>query len=138
MKIEGVVYSKYFKILLSVFLIIAVIEFVFSVLGMPIGDVYIAGIDLDQDTGYILVLRSLISSLFISGCVNFALILKLIKRKLDINNWPAVAIVIMTIFFPLEIFVSMILVVPNILVYGIKSFKKNKEHRRQGDGSPVS
>ena len=123
MKISNAVYKRNFKILLSVFLILVIVEFVFSLLGVQLGDVYIAGLDLDQDNVPTYFLKSVISSLTISAFVNFFLIISLVKKRLGFSSWPAPAVVFMTILIPLEILICMILVIPNIIFFGINGMK---------------
>ena len=133
MTISGRVLKKYFQILLTVFIAVAVIEFVFTAIGMPLGEMYIAGIDLDQDNLFSWILRSVFSSLFITGIVNFALTLRIIKQALGLVRWPAIPIVLIIVFLPLEILLSVVLVIPNIVIYGITARWGGK-----GDGTPVS
>lgn len=119
MRIPRSVFKKYFQILLTVFIAVTVIEFIFSAIGMPLGEMYIAGIDLDQDNLFSWFLRSIFSSLFITGIVNFALTLQIIKQTLGLVRWPAIPLVLIIVFLPLEILLSVVLVIPNIVIYGI-------------------
>ena len=61
-----------------------------------------------------------------AGFFNFFLTVKVIKEAKGINRLPAVAVVIMTILFPLELLISCVFVVPNIIIFGIVGIKKDK------------
>lgn len=112
--------------LLAVFAVTFIIEFIATATGNPIGEIEIAGLDLTKQDMATYLLRSFIGSLFISGFFNFFLTVKVIKDAKGINRLPAVAVVIMTILFPLELLISCVFVVPNIIIFGIVGIKKDK------------
>ena len=119
MRVSKWTYNKCFKILFAVFAVCFSAEFIFTALGIPISDIRIIGLDLDQDLVYIWALRSAIAASTISGFVNYFLILKILKEKLGILRWPAFAIVLMVIFIPIEILISDIAVIPSLIIFGI-------------------
>ena len=112
--------------LLAVFAVTFIIEFICTVTGNPLSEIEIAGLDLEKQDMATYLLRSFIGSLFISGFFNFFLTVKVIKEAKGINRLPAVAVVIMTILFPLELLISCIFVVPNIIIFGIVGIKKSR------------
>ena len=112
--------------LLAVFAVTFIIEFICTVTGNPLSEIEIAGLDLEKQDMATYLLRSFIGSLFISGFFNFFLTVKVIKEAKGINRLPAVAVVIMTILFPLELLLSCVFVVPNIIIFGIVGIKKDK------------
>ena len=101
-------------------------EFISIVIGHPITDIYIADFDVNQDTVGVWLLRSFLSASFTGSFFNFFLTIKIIKEAANFAQWPAIAIVLMTILFPLEIIISAIFVIPNIIIFGVKSRKKHK------------
>ncbi len=105
--------------LLAVFAVSFIIEFIATATGNPIGEIQISGLDLEKQDMATYLLRSFIGSLFISGFFNFFLTVKVIKESKGINRLPAVAVVIMTLLFPLELIVSCVFVIPNIIIFGI-------------------
>ena len=123
-------YRKYFAVLLSTFTIIALLEFMFSALGMPIGEMYIVGLDLDQNIFWIWLVRALFSGIFTAGFVNFFIIIKVIKLYYCLDRLPTILIVIMTILFPLEILISTALVIPNLVIFGFKSRSFRRQETR--------
>ena len=112
--------------LLAVFAVTFIIEFICTVTGNPLSEIEIAGLDLEKQDMATYLLRSFIGSLFISGFFNFFLTVKVIKEAKGINHLPAVAVVIMTFLFPIELLLSCVFVVPNIIIFGIVGIKKDK------------
>lgn len=114
-----------FFCLLAVFLIAFIFEFICTATGHPISEIEIIGLDLAKQDMATYLLRSFISSLFISGLFNFFLTVKVIKDAKGIARLPAVAAVIMTLLFPLEFIISCVFVIPNIIIFGILGNRKN-------------
>ena len=42
------------------------------------------------------------------------------------SHWPAALVVLMTLFFPLELLVGALFVIPNIIIFGLKGRIKNR------------
>lgn len=112
--------------LLAVLVVTFIVEFICNVTGNPLSEIEIAGLDLTKQDMPTYLLRSFIGSLFISGFFNFFLTVKIIKESKVINRLPAVAVVIMTFLFPIELLLSCVFVVPNIIIFGIVGIKKDK------------
>lgn len=114
-----------FFCLLAIFSVSFIIEFICTATGNPISQIEIIGLDLEKQDMATYLLRSFISSLFISGLFNFFLTVKVIKEARGIDRLPAVAVVIMTLLFPLELIISCVFVIPNIIIFGIIGIKKS-------------
>lgn len=125
MKVSKNLFYKSFKILMLVFLCMFIAEFISIVIGHPITDIFIADFDVNQDTIGVWLLRSFLSASFIGSFFNFFLTVKIIKEAVNFAQWPVIAIVLMIILFPLEIIISAIFVIPNIIIFGVKSRKKH-------------
>ena len=115
-------YKKYFLILMAVFACMFVAELVSILMGKPITEIYISGVNLERDMLSIKLFRSFLSACFVGSYFNFFFTVKIIKEARNIDRLPTPAIVIMTLLFPLEIIISGVLVVPDILFWGIKGF----------------
>lgn len=124
------IFRKAFKTLLIVFAIMFIIEFAFTASGHPIAEIEISGVDLEKDTLPIWLLRSVLSASLFASYFNYFYTVKIIKQALLIDRLPTVAVVLMTILFPLEILIALIFVLPNIFIYGIYGFRSRslKEH----------
>lgn len=121
-------YKKFFKILFFVFVGFLVVEFGASMLGFPLSEVTVNDEVVIPETPLQCLLHASISAFLISGIVNVFLTIRIIKEKLGIIRWPAFAVVIMTITFALEVLLGTILVIPNIIIFGIKSRKRNRNY----------
>lgn len=119
MRVSGFTFKTSFRCLLVIFSVVFIIEFICTAFGHPIAKIHIEGLDLEQQSIEIWLLRALLSSLFISGIVNFFLTVKIIKEAKQLKHWSAPLVVLMTVFFPLECIISMIAVIPNIIIFGI-------------------
>lgn len=115
-------YKKCFLILTVVFVVMFVAEFISVLVGNPITEIHITGIDLERDVMGIKLLRAFISACFIGGMCNVFLTVKVIKESRCIDRLPTVIVIIMTVIFPLEVIVSQFLVVPTMIFWGIKAF----------------
>lgn len=122
------VYRKCFLILTVVFIAMFSAEFVALLLGNPITEIHISGLDLEQDIISIKLFRSFISACFVGSIFNIFLTVKVIKEACGKTRLPTPVVIIMTLLFPLEFLVSGFLVVPNIIFWGIMVFigYKNK------------
>ena len=125
-KVSYKMYRKFFLILSCVFFGVFLIEFVACLLGNPIGEIYINDVQIKPNTFAMKMLYPFITASFISGIVNFFLTVRIIKELLGYTTWPTVAVVLMTVYFVLELLIMMVLVVPNIIIFGIKGLKKNR------------
>ena len=121
-------YKKFFIILLCVFVGFFVLEFVASMLGNPIGETTINGVEIIPETPLECLLNATITSLFTGGTVNVFITIRIIKEALRLSHWPAAAVVIMTLFFALELLVGVLLVIPNIIIFGLKGRMKNRSY----------
>lgn len=108
-------YKKFFIILLCVFVGLFILEFVASMLGNPI-----------SETPLECLLNAAITASLIGGIVNVFLTIRIIKEALRLSHWPAAPVVLMTLFFPLELLVGALFVVPNIIIFGLKGRMKNR------------
>ena len=115
-------YKKYFFILLAVFVCMFTAEFISLLLGKPIIEIYISGIDLERDLLSVKLLRAFISASFVAGLFNFYIMIKLFKQSRGKDRLPAPAIVVMTLFFPVEMMISGFIVIPSMIFLGIKGF----------------
>lgn len=113
-----------FFCLLAIFSISFIFEFICTATGHPLTQIEIIGLDLEKQDIATYLLRSFISSLFISGLFNFFLTVKVIKDAKGIDRLPAFAVVIMTLLFALEFIISCAFVIPNIIIFGIIGNKK--------------
>ncbi len=119
-------YKKFFIILLCVLAGMFVLEFIASMLGNPITETTINDVRIVPETILECLLNAVFSAFVWSGIVNFFLTVKVIKEGLRLSHWPAGIVVLMTISFALELIVSILLVVPNIIIFGLKGRKKNR------------
>ncbi len=122
------VYEKCFLILTVVFVGMFAVEFISILAGNPITEIYISGLDLEQDVIGIKLLRSFISASTVAGILNIFLTVKVIKAAQGRERLPTPVVIVMTLLFPFEIIISGFLVLPNIVFWGIKAFsgRKNK------------
>lgn len=120
-------YKKFFIILLCVFLGLFVLEFV-AMLGNPISRTTINDIEIIPETPLECLLNAALTAFFVGGIVNVFLTIRIIKEALRLSHWPAVAVVIMTLLFPLEFLVGALFVVPNIIIFGLKGRIKNRAY----------
>ena len=121
-------YKKFFIVLLCVFASLFVLEFVASMSGNPISETTINGVEIVPETPLECLLNATITSLFVCGIVNVFLTTRIIKEALRLSHWPTVSVVLMTLFFPLELLVGALLVIPNIIIFGLKSRIKNRRY----------
>ncbi len=119
-------YKKFFIILLCVFVGLLVLEFVASMAGDPISETTVNGVEIIPETPLECLLNAAITASLLGGIVNVFLTIRIIKELLNISNWPAAPVVFMTLFFPLEILIGAIFVIPNIILFGLKGRKKNR------------
>lgn len=104
------------------FIGVLVIELITTALGNPIVDVYIAGFG--QTDTWKWVVQPLISGLVIDGIINIFLTFKILKKLLKLERWPSPLIVLFTLLFPLEILIGTVLLIPNVIIFMIKSVKE--------------
>ncbi len=121
-------YKKFFIILLCVFVGLFVLEFVASMLGNPLSETTINDVVIIPDTPLECLLNASITSLLVGGIVNVFLTIKIIKEALRLSHWPAALVVLMTLFFPLELLIGAIFVIPNIIIFGLKGRIKNRAY----------
>ena len=121
-------YKKFFIILLCVFLSLFVLEFVASMLGNPISETTINDVEIIPETPLECLLNAAITSLFVGGIVNVFLTIRIIKEALRLARWPAAPVVLMTLFFPLELLLGAVFVIPNIIIFGLKGRIKNRAY----------
>lgn len=114
-------YKEYFWILFFVFVGGLAIEFVFSMMGHPFVELSVNGKPIVPETTTECLLYAAVSALLFSGIANVFVTLKVIKQACGIYRWPTVAVVLMTLFFALEFLLGVLLVIPNIVFFGIKS-----------------
>lgn len=119
-------YKKFFIVLICVFAGLFVLEFFASMLGNPISQVTVNGATLVPDTPVKCLLNAFITALLIGGIVNVFLTIRIIKEALRLSHWPAGAVVAMTVLFPLELLIGALLLIPNIIVFGLKGRIKNR------------
>ena len=119
-------YKKFFIILLCVFIGFFVLEFFASMLGHPISETTINDIVIIPETPLECLLNAALTSLLVGGIVNVFLTIRIIKEALRLSHWPAAAVVIMTLLFPLELLIGAILIIPNIIIFGLKGRIKNR------------
>ena len=119
-------YKKFFIILLCVLAGMFVLEFIASMLGNPITETTINGVRVVPQTTVECLLNAAFSAFVWSGIVNFFLTVKVIKEGLRLSHWSAGLVVLMTLFFVIELIISILLVVPNIIIFGLKGRKKNR------------
>ena len=119
-------YKKFFIILLCVFIGIFILEFVASMLGNPISKTSINGVEIIPETPLECLLNATLTSFLIGGIVNVFLTIRIIKEALRLSHWPAAAVVIMTLFFALELLVGAVFLIPNIIIFGLKGRIKNR------------
>ena len=96
-------YKKCFLILTVVFVVMFVAEFISVLVGDPITEIHITGIDLERDVMGIKLLRAFISACFIGGMCNVFLTVKVIKELRCIDRLPTVIVIIMTVIFRLRL-----------------------------------
>ncbi len=121
-------YKKFFIILLCVFAGFFVLEFVASMLEHPISETIVNGVEIIPDTPLECLLNAAITGFFVGGMVNVFLTIRIIKELLGLSHWPSFAAVLMTMFFPLELIFAALLVIPNIIVFGLKGLMKNRAY----------
>ncbi|MBR6768872.1 MAG: hypothetical protein IKM34_05240 [Clostridia bacterium] len=124
-RVPANLYKKYFIILLCVFSGLFALEFIASMLGSPITEVTINDVRVIPETPLECLLNAAVSSLLIGGIVNVFLTLKVIKLALGIYQWPTVAVVLLTLSFPFEMLLGGLLLIPNIVFFGLKSRTRN-------------
>ncbi len=120
-------YKKCILILTVVFVVMFVTEFISVLTGNPITEIHISGLDLEKDVMSIKLLRAFLSACFIGGIFNLFLAVKVIKESRGKDRLPTVVVIIMTLMFPVEVFISGIFVVPDIIFWGIMAFTKTKK-----------
>ena len=121
-------YKKFFVILLCVFLGLFTLEFIASLLGNPLSEISINGAEVIPETPLDCLLNAAITASFVGGIVNFFLVVKVIKEAFGLTHWPAIAVVLMTVFFPLELLIGAVLILPNIIIFGLKGRVKNRAY----------
>lgn len=119
-------YKKCFLILAVVFAVMFVAELVSVLAGNPITEIHITGLDLEKDIFAVKLFRAFLSACFIGGIFNIFLTVKVAKESRGKDRLPTAVVIIMTLLFPLEILMSGVLVVPNIIFWGVKAFTKSK------------
>lgn len=129
MKLRNVpvnLYRKFFIILLCVFAGLFVLEFVTAMLGVPLTELTLNGEVVKPEGVKNCLVIAAFSSFLIGGIVNVFLTLKVIKEAMRLSHWPAAAVVLMTLLFPLEVIVGALLVIPNIIIFGLNGRKENR------------
>ncbi len=126
MRVPSEMFKKAFIILLVAFSCMFLAEFISLAIGRPISEIHIINMDLEKDTIGVWLFRALLSGSFAGGWFNFFMTAMIIKSAIGFKHWPVVVVVIMTFLFPVELLISSVFVVPNIIIYGIKSRTKNK------------
>ena len=121
-------YKKFFIILLCVFAGIFALEFVASMLGNPISETTVNGVEIIPETPLECLINAALTSFLISGIVNVFLVIKILKEAFGLSHWPAAMVVLMTLFFPLELLIGALLVIPNIIIFGLKGRMKNRAY----------
>ena len=121
-------YKKFFLILLCVFVGVFVLEFIASMLGNPLCETTVNDVVIIPETPLECLLNATVSALLIGGIVNVFLTIKIIKEKLGLSHWPAVIVVFMTVLFALEFLVGVLLLLPNIIIFGLKGRIKNRAY----------
>ena len=119
-------YKKFFIILICVFIGLFVLEFIASMLGNPISETTINDVEIIPETPLDCLLNAALTASLIGGIVNVFLTIRIIKEALRLSHWPAAAVVLMTLLFPLELLVGALFVIPNIIVFGLKGRIKNR------------
>ncbi|MBR6502924.1 MAG: hypothetical protein IKT42_05720 [Clostridia bacterium] len=125
-KVPVNLYKKVFIILLCVFFSSFVLEFLTALLGHPINNIYIENINLEEPSIKNYIIMSVVTAFTFGGIANVFCTIRIVKEKLKIDHWPAFAVVVMTILFILEMLVGIILLLPNIIIFGLKSRPKNR------------
>ena len=121
-------YKKFFLILLCVFVGVFVLEFIASMLGNPLCETMVNDVVIIPETPLECILNSVVSAFLIGGIVNVFLTIKIIKEKLGLSHWPNIIIVFMTVLFALEFLVGVLLLLPNIIIFGLKGRIKNRAY----------
>lgn len=119
-------YKKCFLILTVVFVGMFVLEFISILAGNPITEIRITGLDLERDVMSVKLLRAFLSACFIGGIFNIFLSVKVIKEAYGRDRLPTAVVIIMTLLFPLEVFISGAFVLPDIIFWGIRAFTGQK------------
>lgn len=128
MRVPVNMYKKFFKILLFVFIGVFLLEFIAALLGNPLSEITIYDTEIVPETTLECFLYAFPSAFTIGGIVNVFLTIRIIKEALDLNHWPAIAVVIMTLFFALEFLIGVLALVPNIIIFGLKGRIKNRAY----------
>lgn len=119
-------YKKYFKILLCVFLAVFALEFIASIMGSPIiSHYYVDGVEVVPQTVEGCALNALIPAFMLSGVVNTFLTANVIKERLRLTQWPIAVFPLFFVFSALLVLIGILLVVPNIIIFGIKGRKQS-------------
>lgn len=121
-------YKKLFIILVLVFVGMFILEFIASMLGNPISEITINDVEIIPKTPLECLLNAAVSASLLGGIVNFFLTVRIIKEAFSLSHWPAALVVLMTIMFPLELIISALAVVPNIIIFGLKGRMKNRTY----------
>ena len=119
-------YKKFSVILICVFVGFFALEFVASMLGNPISETTINDVEIIPETPLECLLNAAMTASLIGGIVNVFITIRIIKEALRLSHWPAALVVVMTLFFPLELLVGALFVVPNIIIFGLKGRMKNR------------
>lgn len=119
-------YKKFFIILLCVFVGAFVLEFVTAMLGHPINNISINNVRIEPDSPVNWLILSIATAFIFGGIANFFLTVRIIKEALRLDHWPAYAVVVMTVLFVLEMIVGAIMLIPNIIIFGLKGRIKNR------------
>ena len=125
-KVPVNMYKKFFIILLCVFSGAFLLEFITAMLGVPFNDINFEYINIEQDTPLSWLLMSISTAFLFGGVANFFCTVRIIKEKLKLDHWPAFVVVIMTLFFLIELILAILLFIPNVILFAIKGRKQNR------------
>lgn len=121
-------YKKFFIIMLCVFFGAFLLEFITAMLGHPFNNISFEGINVDQGTPLSWLLMSIATAFLCGGIANFFCTVRIIKEMLRLNHWPAFIVVLMTLFFLIEIILGVLLFIPNVIIFGLKGRVKNRTY----------
>ncbi len=128
MRVPVNMYKKFFKILLFTFIGIYFLQIITTAFGHPIGEVNLPFLKIYSTKLWPWVIQPLLVSILVDGIVNFFLTVRIIREAMGLDHWPAIAIVLMTLFFALEMLLGTIFVIPNIIIFGLKGRVKNRAY----------
>lgn len=124
-KVPASIYKKYFLILFCVTVGVFSVNFIANLMGYPVSELTIDGNVIVPKTFGDCLLHAGIGAAFVGTVLNFFVTTRFIKERLCLVHWPAAAVVVMTILFPLELLLAAVLLLPNMIVFGVRSLKKD-------------